>query len=408
MDLYAAIVSLSERIEDEDIIDNEAVEGILAMIDNGGKDLLLSYENKSTSILIEAMNLNVPVEIIFKMIEVGDKELVMRTDHYDHTSLHIVFEYEAVADVISKLLDVGGRDLVMVGNELYGKTALHYACQVNPRENHDEAMAKLIEFGGKELVIAKDYSGDTVLHYANYHSMSLEIVKKMIEIGGKDLLKEENDDHMMAVYLVFSESELDETEIIDLLILLIKEGIYHNIGNDEFSIGGLFERYQEEVVFGNLWDTRLLPVLKEVYRQIQLEAPNMTPPLLHAMIWIMAPTDIILDVLKNFVGIASIKDTKGRYAIDFAIQMRRALEPGMIAILQATAKPNGWSILHCAAYHGLPWNKGMDELVEANMDKAVNGVNEKTGLKLFMTAAIGGNLDTIYSLIRMDPMKMFL
>ena len=120
---------------------------------------------------------------------------------------------------------------------------------------------------------------------------------------------------------------------------------------------------------------------------------------------------VILDVLYNLDGIASIKDTKGRYAIDVAIEMNLPFDEGLEEILEDTAVTNCWNILHCAAYHGLPWNNGMDgmrELVEENMDEAVNGVNEKTGLKLFMTAAIGGNLDTIYSLVRMDPMSMFL
>jgi len=49
----------------------------------------------------------------------------------------------------------------------------------------------------------------------------------------------------------------------------------------------------------------------------------------------------------------------------------------------------------------------MEELVFENVDDAVNGVNEETGLKLFMVAANGGDLDTIYRLVRMDPMGLF-
>ena len=58
-------------------------------------------------------------------------------------------------------------------------------------------------------------------------------------------------------------------------------------------------------------------------------------------------------------------------------------------------------------HRGISWNNGMEELVFENVDDAVNGENEETGLKLFMVAANGGDLDTIYRLVRMDPMGLF-
>ena len=53
---------------------------------------------------------------------------------------------------------------------------------------------------------------------------------------------------------------------------------------------------------------------------------------------------------------------------------------------------------------GISWNNGMEELVLENVD---DGVNEETCLKLFMAAANGGDLDTIYNLISMKPMGLF-
>ena len=92
--------------------------------------------------------------------------------------------------------------------------------------------------------------------------------------------------------------------------------------------------------------------------------------------------------------------------IDVAIETNLPFDEGLKEILEATASANDLNILHCAAYHGLPWSNGMEEIVLENVDYALKGVNEKTGLKLFMTAAIGGDLDTIYSLVRMDQVKL--
>jgi len=158
--------------------------------------------------------------------------------------------------------------------------------------------------------------------------------------------------------------------------------------------------------FEAFWCYRLFPVLMEAYRLLQVESPDMTPPLLHSMIKFKAPKSIIWASLFELEGLVSIKDTKGRDALDFAIEMNLSFDKGMREILEFTAKTNGLDILHCAAQHGLPWKNGMKRLVELNLNYALYGVNEKTGLKLFMTAAVGSNLDTIYSLIRMDPMSM--
>jgi len=364
--LYSAISSLSEEISCTDIVDNGAVEKILTMIDEGGKDLLITSPE---SLLYRSIHMKAPVEIINKLIEVGGKELVMKKNLDFDTSLHIAFESNAVVDVVTKLIEVGG----------------------------------------KELLIAKDCYGYTVLHYACSTPTSLEIIKMMIDLGGRDLLEQMNDENgLIVVNLVLAESRaLDDDKIIETLILLIKEGIYHNIYDDEFSIGGLLHHdYMKDDIF-EFWFSLVSPALKEVYRLIKTESPNKTPPLLHSMIMIKAPKFVILDLLYNFDGMVSMKDTKGRYAIDVAIEMNLPFDEGMREILEATAMTNGCNILDCAAARGLPWSNGMEELVSENRNDAVNGVNEETGLKLFMTAAIGGSLDTIYSLTQMHPMSMF-
>jgi len=409
--------------------DSYAIEKVLTIIDEGGKELLMNYmypfaNDISSDInpLNQAMNMRAPLEIIYKMIDIGGKELLLKdyrnpNNSWNHcyTPLHNAFLFmyddedeefeeleESTLNVLRKLLEVGGRDLVMKRCAIKGRTALHHAVY---DDRFDEVTKELIQLGGKELVMAKDIiSGNTALHNPRAGPVSLQIIELLIDVGGKDLLEVKNNYGVLAVQNVAlcSSRDFDLDEVFKTLVILIKEGIYHNVGG-EFSIGGLLVDENFEDFFAH-WRLRLWLVVLEVYCLIQRKSCNESLPILHSMIMINAPKDIIYKILCRFVGVASIKDSLGRYAIDVAIEMDLPFNEGLEDILEVTASENGWSTLYCAAHHGLPWNNGMEEIVLENFDYALNGVNKETGLKLFMTAAIGGNLDTIYSLIRMDPM----
>ena len=414
--------------------DSYAIEKVLTIIDEGGKELLMNYmypfaNDISSDIhpLNQAMNMRAPLEIIYKMIDIGGKEFLLKdyrnpNNSWNHcyTPLHnnaFLFMYddedeefeelqESALNVLRKLLEVGGRDLVMKRCKRFGRTALHNAVYDG---RYDEVTKELIKFGGKELVMTKDIiNGNTALHNARAGPVSLQIIELLIDVGGKDLLEVKNNYGVLAVQNVAlcSSRDFDLDEVFKTLVILVKEGIYHNVGG-EFSIGGLLVDEKIEDFFAH-WRLRLWLVVLEVYCLIQHKSCNQTLPILHSMIMIKAPKDIIYKILCRFVGVASIKDSLGRYAIDVAIEMNLPFDKGLEDILEVTASENGWSTLYCAAYHGLPWNNGMEEIVLENFDYALNGVNKETGLKLFMTAAIGGNLDAIYSLVRMDPVCIFI
>ena len=359
--------------------------------------------NRYIHLLNYAIDIEVSLEIMYRMIEIGGKDFLLKTSIRDCTALHYIFVHNRRLQLVPKLLEIGGRDLVMKRNKYSGYTALHFACLNEDSDDNDEATKKLIEFGGKKLVMIKDHDGNTALHHVSKCVISLKTIKMMIDVGGKDLLKKKNNEGYRVVQdLALTEDPDTNDDIDETLVLLIKEGIYHNVGG-EFSLGGLLVNEIIEDWY-RLWDRRLWLVLRNVYRQIQLEAPNKSLPFLHSMIMIRTVTDVIRMLISLCVGIVSMKDSLGRDALDVAIEMKRPYEQGLKEILEETAKTNGWDILHCAAERGLPWNNGMQKLVIENLGEAVNGVNKETGLKLFMTAAIGGDLDTIYSLTRMDPM----
>ena len=78
------------------------------------------------------------------------------TDRYQlSTALHdCVCKNENISlGIVSKLLDVGGRELVM--NEEYdGCTALHSACK--NKNLSVEVVSKLLKVGGRELLVVTD------------------------------------------------------------------------------------------------------------------------------------------------------------------------------------------------------------------------------------------------------------
>eukprot|EP00979_Chaetoceros_neogracilis_P004856 scaffold842_cov287-Chaetoceros_neogracile.AAC.19 len=65
------------------------------------------------------------------------------------------------------------------------RTCLHYACCRDPP---DDIVKAMIDIGGKELVMMTDDNDRTVLHLACCNGASYNIIKMLIEVGRKDLV----------------------------------------------------------------------------------------------------------------------------------------------------------------------------------------------------------------------------
>ena len=92
--------------------------------------------------------------------------------------------------IIEKLIEVGGRKLVME-KDAYGDTALHIAC-LNRNTSFD-IISKLIGVGERELVMLKSNNGDTALYIAFLNkNISFDIISKLIKVGGWELITEKN------------------------------------------------------------------------------------------------------------------------------------------------------------------------------------------------------------------------
>jgi ankyrin repeat protein len=67
----------------------------------------------------------------------------------------------------------------------HGRTCLHRACFFDAP---DDIIKTMIDIGGKELVMKVNINNQTALHWACWNGTSYNIIKMLIEVGGKDLV----------------------------------------------------------------------------------------------------------------------------------------------------------------------------------------------------------------------------
>ena len=117
----------------------------------------------------------------------GELMEMMTCHEIQYTSLQMALIYQKSKEAIFKMMDIGGIELIMM-NDQYDETALHCACET---ENISiEIISKMLEMGGRELLMMNGQYG-TALHCACKHrneNISMEIISKMLEMGGRELL----------------------------------------------------------------------------------------------------------------------------------------------------------------------------------------------------------------------------
>ena len=74
---------------------------------------------------------------------------------------------------------------------------LHAICKTKSHDENEalliEIVNKLLDIGGKELVVMKNILDQTALHEAIYNQSSIELItKRMVEVGGEELIMGEN------------------------------------------------------------------------------------------------------------------------------------------------------------------------------------------------------------------------
>jgi hypothetical protein len=280
-----------------------------------------------------ALEYKSPLETVEILIEFGGSELVMSRGYRGRTTLHCAFEYSARVEIVERFIDVGGIELI-TARDNDGRTPLHDACRYNAPAKMVE---KLINLGGKKLVTARDDDGRTSLHYACENDNSLEVVKLLIQIGKGELVATRDNDKCTPLHDACTYKA--PFEIIELLVK---------------TTGGCLD-----------W--------KHVTRKMKAKVMR-GKPILQLAIATKAPPKVLRYMIDHFDCI-NVKDSKGRYPLQVAIE------------------------------EGLWWEDGMQVLVGVSDEGVIGYEDPVTGLFPFMLAAIGDNCElvSVYELLRVDP-----
>jgi hypothetical protein len=109
------------------------------------------------------------------MIDYGGKEFVMKTENDTRPKSHSWYR----------------RSVMCKQGSL-----LHAICKTKIHDENEalliEIVNKLLDIGGKELVVMRDILGQTVLYEAIFNQSSIELItKKIVEVGGEELIMRE-------------------------------------------------------------------------------------------------------------------------------------------------------------------------------------------------------------------------
>ena len=370
------------------------------------------------------------------------KSIIMQKEKTrDCTSLHLALALQKSNQVIMKLIDMGGKELVMEKNN-HQMTALHYVCynsgsksftmrrsrrrrssNDNDKNNHNistmDVLTKMLDIGGKDLVMEKNNHQWTALHYACYSNASIEIISKLIEIGGQDLVKATSFRNCTALHFILfnpdgydrrrgehSDESSNDSSNKDLVVAeMLKQSILAQIGG-RFGFGGLFQYLptcdQDQIY--DRWDD-FTPSLERAIKSLEEEQRQKQPPILHAAITARAPKCIIKDIINRFDCVLTKDSQNNLLPIEVAIQHKFEWSKGMKEVVEATALRQKRLPIHVAARYGLQWDNHMEELIGQSIDIVVYGHDDLTGLHLFMLAAAGdgSDLNAIFRMLTLNP-----
>jgi len=164
--------------------------------------------------------------------------IVTQKDEHGKTTAQVAIERNAPVELIELLIFIGGSQVV-TAQDTEGYNCIHTAAN---RGVCPEIVHQLCYIGRDTGAVTQtDHDNqDLPLHKAVRRGKfsSLEVVKTLIQYGGRDSLKMPNFEKMLPVHssLCFMTNE-------EITIYLLTEGIHHGVGGDE-AIGGLLVKSQ--------------------------------------------------------------------------------------------------------------------------------------------------------------------
>ena len=96
------------------------------------------------------------------------------------------------------------------------RTPLHYA--VSNSDVSVEVVSKLIKIGGRGLILARDLYGENAVHIAISSAVSLEVISLLIDAGGRDVLFAKDNQGETTLHKCFTGEHAASVEIISKII----------------------------------------------------------------------------------------------------------------------------------------------------------------------------------------------
>jgi hypothetical protein len=188
------------------------------LIDEGGKDLILHKDVHGNTAMDYASAWGVSMEPIKHMVEVGGQEALMTTNnskqvpHSNDTTYQIKMNEQKNSTKVSmdnlirlnKLEEAESRlddkeevrkllvlDPITEWNSLM--LALFFVGIVSPAF-HSRLLSlirKMVQKGGKELVLVTDKQKNNALHFALFHKAPLDVIKLLVETAGQAVMTHE-------------------------------------------------------------------------------------------------------------------------------------------------------------------------------------------------------------------------
>ena len=118
-------------------------------------------------------------------------------------------EDELMEKVMLKMIEIGGKDMLKIEDSLFSSNGLQYAL------GNRIPFKFLKDTISKDLVTAVNKEGDNAIHIASRFNIDIEVVKLLIEKGGKDQLEAENESGCLPIHYAFQYSSL---EVVKLLL----------------------------------------------------------------------------------------------------------------------------------------------------------------------------------------------
>ena len=120
-----------------------------------------------------------PDELMKEFLSIGGTDMLMKKDKYGRTPTHDACMHGAPLTLIKALTAEGGKVIVNLQDTNDGSSALHLACENIPKHGDSivEVVKKLVSIGGEELLSTLNESGKTAYDIAIHENSSEELQK---------------------------------------------------------------------------------------------------------------------------------------------------------------------------------------------------------------------------------------